>query len=464
VDFAPPKTSFPNDLEEKVFGFPTGAHLIGEMSSQDDISVLRQYAASHSEAAFETLVSRYVRLVYAAALRQMRDPHLAEEVTQAVFTILADKAGRIRRETHLPGWLVRTTCFVALAHARTATRRRHYETEAFMQSQNQTGSGDELWASIAPMLDEALVQLGNRDRQAVVLRFLEDKSLAEVGGSLGVGEDAARMRVNRALEKLRQFFLKRGVSVTAAILAGTLSANSAPIIPPTLVKTITAAAVAKGAASGSTLVLVKGALKLMAWTKAKTAIVASACVLLGAGTSAIVYEQLRPTNVASDWATLNGTRDQWTWVDNKVIGRSTNGDALLASRKEYRDVTVSAVASTTNREASLAIRMQDADNGYIVVFAPAGTSRDDAGHVSLVKRAVGEETTLGTYRGRVFSSLGATAKVKVIAKGSWLEVLLNDLTVLRVKDTSYSSGFVGLRLYGDETSPCDATFDELKVK
>lgn len=253
----------------------------------DDMALLREYAARNSEAAFETLVSRRVNFVYSAALRQVRNADLAEEVTQAVFIILAQKAGRISDKTILTGWLFKTTRFAALAQIRAAARRRRYEQEAQMQSELQPSAPDLFWEQMSPLLDEALATLGETDRQAVLLRFFENKSLAEVGSHFGTGEDTARKRVSRALEKLHRYFSKRGVSSTTAIIAGAMSTNSVQAAPAVLTKAVTAMAVAKGAAaSASTLTLVKGALNIMAWTKAQTAIVAGVIVLLAAWTVA----------------------------------------------------------------------------------------------------------------------------------------------------------------------------------
>jgi RNA polymerase sigma factor (sigma-70 family) len=271
---------------------------MGEMQN-DDLTLLREYARNHSEAAFAALVSHYVNLVYSVALRQVRDTHLAGEITQAVFIILARKADSLGDKIILPGWLCRTARY-ASANALTIQRRRqHREQEAYMQSQIDSGTGfqpvgeDEvqMWNEISPLLDGAMEKLGQKDHDALVLRFFENKTFAEVGATLGASEDAAKMRVNRALEKLRKFFTKRGVSSTTAIIAGTISANSVQAAPVALAKSVTAVAMAKGAAAAgaSTLALVKGTMKTMAWLKMKFALVwGSAIVVAGIATSVLV--------------------------------------------------------------------------------------------------------------------------------------------------------------------------------
>jgi uncharacterized protein (TIGR03435 family) len=270
----------------------TTADIYRQMEELADIELLRQYAHQKSDEAFAVLVNRHVNLVYSAALRKTNNSHAAEEITQAVFIILAQKAGGLRDGTILSGWLYQATRLTSANFLRTEIRRAHREHEAYMQSiGNETDSN--LWLQIAPHLEDAMGKLSEKDRNAITLRFFEGKSFEEVGNAFGASENAAKKRVAYALEKLRKFFVKRRVVSTTAIIAGIVSANSVQAAPALLAKTATAVAVGKGAtASGSTLVLVKGALKLMAWAKAQMAIVVGTTTVLVAVTTTVAVKNL----------------------------------------------------------------------------------------------------------------------------------------------------------------------------
>jgi len=244
----------------------------------DDMMLIQEYAQSNSEQAFATLVSQHVNLVYSVALRQVHDPHLAEEVTQAVFILLARKAKSLSPKTILSGWLCRTARNLSANTLKIQRRRQFHEQESHMESILDESESDP-WAQVAPHLDEALNCLGQKEHDAVVLRFFDGKDLKHVGAAMGTTEDGARMRVNRGLERLREFFTKRGVTLSTAAIAGAVSANSVQAAPAGLAAAITVAAL-----SGSTITTtaVIAATKAIAMTTLqKTFIISTAAVLTG---------------------------------------------------------------------------------------------------------------------------------------------------------------------------------------
>lgn len=256
-----------------------------------DMELVREYADSGSEEAFSALVARHLNLVYSVALRRVGNPHQAEEICQAVFIILARKAGRLTQKTVLSGWLYETSRLTAANYLRREVRRGHREQEAHMQSMAE-GSEPDAWAKVAPLLEEAMAHLNQTDRSAVVLRFFETRSFQDVGASLGTSEDAAKMRVNRAVEKLRKFFIRRGVAISTAALCAAVAEHSVQAAPPALVASITTTAVKGVGATASKIALIKTTLKIMAWTKAKTAVVIGAGLLLAAGTTTLTVKKI----------------------------------------------------------------------------------------------------------------------------------------------------------------------------
>lgn len=255
------------------------------MSKLDDIGLLREYVDNGSESAFASLVSRHINKVYAVALRHTRNAHQAEEITQAVFVILAQKARRLGKGVILSGWLYQTARLASLTFVRSEIRRARWQQEAQMERElNEAGA--DAWYQMMPLLDSAMAALSEKERHAIVLRFFDGKSLKEVGTALGRSEEAAKRRVHRAVEKLRHFFARRGVVVSSAVLTSVIVANSVQAAPVSLAQAATTLALAKGVtASATTSTLIAAAKHLMAWTKAKTAIVTAAALML-AGTAA----------------------------------------------------------------------------------------------------------------------------------------------------------------------------------
>jgi RNA polymerase sigma factor (sigma-70 family) len=258
------------------------------MPDVSDMELLRDYDRQGSEAAFAELVRRHINLVYSVAFRHVGIAAQAEEITQAVFVILARKAASLRPDTILEGWLHETTRLTALSFLRGERRRQFREQEAYMQSNLQESTEAPAWNQLAPLLDEAMSRLGKKDRDAVMLRFFKDKNVCEVASALRVSEAAAQRRVLRAVEKLRRFFTKRGVVLPAAVLTAAVSANSVQAAPVALAKTVTAVAITKGSiATASTLSLVKGTIKVMTYAKLKLAIGVTAVILLAGGAATV---------------------------------------------------------------------------------------------------------------------------------------------------------------------------------
>jgi RNA polymerase sigma factor (sigma-70 family) len=313
------------------------------MQPPDDSELLRQYAENQSDEAFAALVARHVNLVYSVALRSAGNTHAAEEIAQAVFIILSKKAGQLRHARALSSWLFQTTRLTANNFLRSEIRRQRREQEAQDMQTILNEAEPALWPKIAPLVDGAVSDLREKDRRAILLRFYEGRNLREIGQVLGTSEDAAEKRVQRALDKLRKFFAKRGVGSTTAVIAGTISAHSVQVAPIGLAKTISAVALTKGAAvSTSTLTLIKGALKIMAWTKMKTVAVTGVAVILAAGTTGLVIKHQRqahhPVPVATTGSGESATQSlQGHWTGSNTAHPGANCTLNIAGDEfEYR--------------------------------------------------------------------------------------------------------------------------------
>lgn len=248
----------------------------------EDATLLRDFVESASEEAFSALVDRHFNLVYATALRIANgDAPLAQDVAQHVFTDFADKAKSLPRDLVLGGWLYQHTSFIAAKAVRQELRRRTRERQAF-EMNSASESSDSVWSQVGPVLDEAMGRLGARDRDALVLRFFEQKSFKVVGAALGLSEEAARKRVERALDKLRGFFARRGLSFSAAVLASALDSHAAAAAPAGMSSVVAGIALAEAASNGGaalSLVKIFTLTRLMIITKAKIAVSAVAAAM-----------------------------------------------------------------------------------------------------------------------------------------------------------------------------------------
>jgi len=244
----------------------------------DHRTLLADYVANGSEPAFRELVARYIDLVYSTAVRLVNgDTHRANDVVQTVFTDLARLAGTLSPEVMLGGWLHRRTWHVATTLMRNERRRQHRERQAVEMNDFQNQSEDE-FERIAPLLDDAINQLGDRDRAAIVLRFFEHRDLRAVGEMLGSNEDAAQKRVARAVEKLRGHFARRGIVASAVVITSALAAHAVHAAPAGLASAVTAASLAGAAGAGSFNLLTTIKILLM---KKTTLIILTAAIVAG---------------------------------------------------------------------------------------------------------------------------------------------------------------------------------------
>lgn len=254
------------------------------MNSLTDQQLLCDYTGRRSEAAFAELVRRHVDFVYSAAQRMVHDAHLAEDVTQGTFVALARNAAQLTDRPVLSGWLHRTAQNLAANTVRSDVRRRAREQEAAAMNELLAAEPDATWEHIAPQLDAALGELSEADRDALLLRYFERKSAREMAQTLGTSEDAAQKRVSRAVDRLREFFAKRGVAIGASGLVVVISANAVQAAPAGLAITISATALAGTAISTSTVIAATKALAMT--TLQKTLITATIATAVGTG----IYE------------------------------------------------------------------------------------------------------------------------------------------------------------------------------
>jgi RNA polymerase sigma factor (sigma-70 family) len=307
---------------------------------KDDVELLREYTLSHSEAAFVELVDRHINLVYSAALRQMSgDAHQAQDVTQIVFADLARKASRLLNHTSLSGWLYTSVRYAAASSRRSAQRRQQHEQEAHaMEELLKTPDSDADWEELKPILDDAMHDLREEDRHAVILRYFENKTLAEVGRALGTNENAARKRVERSVEKMRGYFGRRGALISAAALVGILTTKTVSAAPSSVAALITASTLtlAKTAVTTPTLIA------LMSITKTQIAAIVVGTAMIGTiavqhrSNSALQQANQALTEQNRQIADLKAEMDhlKTNLAATRTTATSANMDELLSLRNQ----------------------------------------------------------------------------------------------------------------------------------
>jgi RNA polymerase sigma factor (sigma-70 family) len=296
--------------------------------SQHDAQLLERYVRDRSEEAFAEIVRRYLNLIFSAALRQVRQPQLAEEVTQAVFVDLARQAKSLAPDTILSAWLYQVARRTAIDVIRRESRRQMRERTA--QELTHMNASDVDWTQVEPLLEEGMEALEEKDRAVLLLRYFENKSLLEVGQALGINEDAARKRVSRSVERLREFFVRRGVSVSSMGLTATITSNAIQTAPAALGPVVISAALV----SGTTVTVSATAVsKIIAMTTLQKALLATTLVSAAAG----LYEAHEASNAR---AQLRVTQQQENALSSQIDQLTRVRDDLSGQLAAFKEAKV----------------------------------------------------------------------------------------------------------------------------
>lgn len=318
------------------------------MHDTSDLELLRRYADHGANEAFTELVRRHCDLVWAAARRVSGDGELARDVAQTVFADLARKAGKLPAGTVLAGWLYRAACHAAVNHIRGEARRAQREQQAMHQHELQSSDAAERRAAeeLQPLLDAALADLAEADRDAVVLRYLAGRSLAEIGATLGTSEDAAQKRVSRALERLRDAFRQRGVDLAGGTSVAAMTLAAAQAAPAGLAASLACTTLAgAGTVTGATSIL------LLMKSKLALGIVGGTVMV-----TALVWQQLNVSQLTEE---NNGLRRQISALTNSV--RDSLESMRRANAKELEQFKGERADLLRLRSEVSQLRRQNAD-------------------------------------------------------------------------------------------------------
>lgn len=325
----------------------------------DDPTLLRRYASGRAEEAFAEFVRRHLPLVYSAALRRLGgDTHAAEDVAQMVFCAVARDARRLSQHAMLTGWLYRATRNAVIDVVRANQRRRGREKEAVTMAELSSDIAETAdWSRLGPVLDAAMDNLRAADREAVLLRFFQNRPFAEIGAGLGLSEDAARKRVERALDKLRTRLRRHGIGSTSAALASVLASGTVSAAPAGLAASVTGAALATGGSAVAAAAFL---------TVSKLHVGIAAVVLAGAATGLISQQR----SLSAWHQTANGARQQ--------VAQLTMENTALAVARTEAEAKSTALARAHAEAAAEARRLRAELNalqpGESVSMRPVATS------------------------------------------------------------------------------------------
>lgn len=411
-------------LSDFAFGFD----ILVKMS-ETDLQLLTRYTNQRSsrrnpmeadaEDAFSEIVRRHLDLVHSAALRQVRSPELAEEVAQAVFIELAQQARHLPPRTVLAAWLYHVTRRRAIdVVRREAGRRLREQTAQELQAMNATDSSrrnpleaDEDWTHIEPLLDDAMDALEETDRLAVLLRYFQNKPLREVGEAIGVTDDAAQKRVSRAVERLRDFFAKRGVAVGASGLAVVISANAVQAAPTGLAVTISSAAAIAGTTMTATATV--ATIKTITMTTLQKILITATIIAVGVATPLVIQHRakLREENAR----TLSAQNQQVAPIP-----------AIAASENEFPRESW-AFRGYATPESALVSLVSAAVNSDVEGFLNS-LSPDQQSRVRLrwERQGLSDEAQ---FRRSISNQFGPIVKIRVLNK----EVLSDNEVILRLQ-------------------------------
>jgi len=301
------------------------------MHEHPDAQLLRDYAECGAEAAFREIVTRHADVVYASALRQVSSPDLAHDVAQSVFVDLARKAqplaATLDENASVLGWLYRSTRFAALTLLRNERRRQTCERRA-MDHLNSPADTVPDWDQVRPMLDEAMADLSDAEREALLLRFFKNLDFRAVGSALGVSDDTAQKRVTRALDRLRAYLTRRGVTTTALALSTVISVHAAPVAPPGLAAALAASALSGAALQTASTLTVTKAIAMT--TLQKTLLAAALVAAVGTG----IYQAHQAAHLRADLSALGQTRGPLAGQFAQLSEETNQARAQVAALRE----------------------------------------------------------------------------------------------------------------------------------